>query len=149
MLLGAHVGGANFINLTHKFGVREILRGVKILIFIYLFLSGLLIGGLLSFLMIFLGKILSKKRTSDREFQRPFECGFSTFREHRLTFSLHFFIVALVFILFDIELIILFPLIIEVVFKHSLLTQLFFLFFLVLLTLGLLREWNQGALEWA
>ena len=110
-----------------------------VLVFIRLFIS---------FFLIILGKIFSIKKILDRELQSPFECGFSTFREHRLTFSLHFFIVALIFILFDVELIILFPLTMEVIFRHSLTVQIIFICFLLLLTIGLYREWDQGALEW-
>ena len=50
-----------------------------------------------------------KKIGGDRELQSPFECGFSTFSEFRLSFRIHFFLIALVFVVFDVELIILFP----------------------------------------
>merc|ERR1719219_2564800 len=63
----------------------------------------------LSFIFLVLGKLISKKTFLDREFQRPFECGFSTFNDHRIKFRLHFFLIALVFIIFDVELILLFP----------------------------------------
>ena len=63
----------------------------------------------ISLAFLILGKLVRKKSALDREFQRPFECGFSTLSDHRLKFSLHFFLIALVFIIFDVELIILFP----------------------------------------
>jgi len=96
-----------------------------------------------------LGKILSKKNNWNREFQRPFECGFSSREEFRVPFSIHFFLVALIFVLFDVELVVLFPILVEVIFYHSILIIIFYILFLVILTLGLLNEWNQIALEWS
>lgn len=56
---------------------------------------------------------MNLKNPEDRINQSPFECGFETCHIYRAPFSIHFFIVALIFILFDVELIILFPLITE------------------------------------
>ena len=74
----------------------------------YFFALLLLFTGL-AVVFLILGKALRKKSLQDREFQSPFECGFSTYNDHRLKFRLHFFLIALIFIIFDVELIILFP----------------------------------------
>merc|ERR1712053_33373 len=88
----------------------------------------------LAFVFLILGKILSKKSLQDREFQSPFECGFSTFNDHRLKFRLHFFLIALIFIIFDVELIILFPFFSEYLLYKSLRRASLFVIFLFLLS---------------
>jgi NADH:ubiquinone oxidoreductase subunit 3 (subunit A) len=113
------------------------------------FLSRLLIiASLLSLLFLILGKFVSKKVILDRELQSPFECGFRTYNDFRLKFRIHFFLVALVFIIFDVELIIIFPYFTNLrsvtpLTRVALLTLLLFI-----LTLGLFNEWNQMILEW-
>ena len=77
-----------------------------------------------------------------------FECGFRTYNDFRLKFRIHFFLVALVFIIFDVELIIIFPYFTNLrsvtpLTRVALLTLLLFI-----LTLGLFNEWNQMILEW-
>lgn len=95
---------------------------------------------LIAFLLFFLGKLLSKKIIHDREFQSPFECGFMADSELRVPFSLHFFILALVFLVFDVELIVLFPFLIDSWNSSWLRGNLILVMFLVLLLLGLLNE---------
>ena len=94
----------------------------------------------LAFVFLILGKILSKKSLQDREFQSPFECGFSTFNDHRLKFRLHFFLIALIFIIFDVELIILFPFYNNLSLSSPVGVNLLFITFLFILTLGLVNE---------
>ena len=101
-----------------------------------------------SLLIVLLGKFLYKKGSLDRDSQSPFECGFRTYINYRLSFSLHFFLVALVFIIFDVELIMLFPyfnIAGEVFLVRGILM---FILFLWALTVGLLNEWNQSVLDW-
>jgi NADH:ubiquinone oxidoreductase subunit 3 (subunit A) len=107
----------------------------------------ILLAFLLSFIFLLLGKLVSKKLTFDRELQRPFECGFRTYNDFRLKFSLHFFLVALVFIIFDVELIIIFPYFINMNMVTPYLRVALLNILLLLLTLGLLNEWNQMILE--
>merc|ERR1711997_89635 len=100
---------------------------------IYLLTSLLFYRFILALLLLILGKLLRKKYKYDREFQRPFECGFSTFNDYRPKFSLHFFLIALVFIIFDVELIILFPFFREyILYKRLSRARLFILFLFIL-----------------
>jgi len=62
-----------------------------------------------------LGVFLRKKASLDRERLRPFECGFSPKLNARLPFSIRFFLIALIFLIFDVELVLLFPLILSLV----------------------------------
>ena len=84
--------------------------------------------------------LFRNKQNLERELRRPFECGFSSLTESRLPFSLRFFIVALIFLIFDVELLILFPYLRRLVFRIRRLLILVFITFLFFLSLGLFYE---------
>nr|YP_010735787.1 NADH dehydrogenase subunit 3 [Angulomastax meiospina]WEL32762.1 NADH dehydrogenase subunit 3 [Angulomastax meiospina] len=92
---------------------------------------------------------LSKKTINDREKSSPFECGFDPKSSARMPFSLQFFMIAVMFLIFDVEIVLIIP--IMLIFKSSMIMTLFMstLFFIMILLLGLYHEWNQGALQWA
>nr|YP_009407076.1 NADH dehydrogenase subunit 3 [Halocaridinides fowleri]ASA39625.1 NADH dehydrogenase subunit 3 [Halocaridinides fowleri] len=103
----------------------------------------------LSAVVMLLSSVLAKKTISDREKNSPFECGFDPKGSARLPFSLRFFLIAVIFLIFDVEITLLLP--IPAILHLStisswLVTATFFIFILLL---GLYHEWNQGALEWA
>nr|YP_010704179.1 NADH dehydrogenase subunit 3 [Julodis variolaris]WCO87685.1 NADH dehydrogenase subunit 3 [Julodis variolaris] len=104
---------------------------------------------LLTTVMMILASILSKKTFSDREKNSPFECGFDPKSSARLPFSLQFFLIAVIFLIFDVEITLLFPLIL--IMKKCSVMSYFIVTasFLFILLAGLYHEWNQGALEWA
>nr|YP_008593711.1 NADH dehydrogenase subunit 3 [Benthodesmus tenuis]BAN83731.1 NADH dehydrogenase subunit 3 [Benthodesmus tenuis] len=79
----------------------------------------------------------------------PYECGFDPLGSARLPFSLRFFLVAILFLLFDLEIALLLPLPWGDQLPTPLTTFLWASTILVLLTLGLIYEWLQGGLEWA
>jgi len=64
---------------------------------------------ILARIIIATARLLSKKMSSDREKTSPFECGFDPFSNSRIPFSLRFFIVAIIFLIFDVEITILLP----------------------------------------
>nr|YP_010267390.1 NADH dehydrogenase subunit 3 [Neoperla bimaculata]UIF93990.1 NADH dehydrogenase subunit 3 [Neoperla bimaculata] len=99
--------------------------------------------------VIVLASILSKKSIIDREKSSPFECGFDPKNSSRLPFSLRFFLIAVIFLIFDVEIALLLPLIL--VLPHSNLMIWFYIssLFLIILLAGLYYEWKQGALQWA
>nr|AZQ21158.1 NADH dehydrogenase subunit 3 [Rhaetus westwoodii] len=104
---------------------------------------------LVTLIMIKISSILSKKTFMDREKSSPFECGFDPKSSSRLPFSLQFFLIAVIFLIFDVEIALLIPLI--SILKISNITMLISIsiFFIGILLIGLYHEWNQGALEWA
>nr|BBH36385.1 NADH dehydrogenase subunit 3 [Betta apollon] len=87
--------------------------------------------------------------TPDHEKLSPYECGFDPLGTARLPFSLRFFLIAILFLLFDLEIALLLPLPWGDQLSSPLTTFLWASALLVLLTLGLIYEWVQGGLEWA
>nr|WNH17220.1 NADH dehydrogenase subunit 3 [Kyphosus sectatrix] len=85
----------------------------------------------------------------DHEKLSPYECGFDPLGSARLPFSLRFFLVAILFLLFDLEIALLLPLPWGDQLSSPLTTFLWASAVLILLTLGLIYEWLQGGLEWA
>nr|QXM16993.1 NADH dehydrogenase subunit 3 [Neoneuromus fenestralis] len=104
---------------------------------------------LISSIIMLLASLLSKKSFIDREKASPFECGFDPISSSRMPFSLRFFLIAVIFLIFDVEIALLFPLIL--IMNYSNIFMWFFtsLIFLMILLIGLYHEWNQGALNWA
>nr|YP_009108183.1 NADH dehydrogenase subunit 3 [Ponticola kessleri]AIU56466.1 NADH dehydrogenase subunit 3 [Ponticola kessleri] len=85
----------------------------------------------------------------DQEKLSPYECGFDPLGSARLPFSMRFFLVAILFLLFDLEIALLLPLPWGDQLPLPLISFSWATFVLTLLTLGLIYEWMQGGLEWA
>nr|AGN71173.1 NADH dehydrogenase subunit 3 [Eleutherodactylus atkinsi] len=85
----------------------------------------------------------------DLEKLSPYECGFDPLGSARLPYSMRFFLVAILFLLFDLEIALLLPT--PWAIQLPLPTQAIFwtLLIIILLTMGLVYEWTQGGLEWA
>nr|AMW67832.1 NADH dehydrogenase subunit 3 [Fontecilla graphicus] len=103
---------------------------------------------IIAFIMMIMASILSKKTFFDREKNSPFECGFDPKCSARLPFSLHFFLIAIIFLIFDVEITLLLPIIITMNLSNIFLWINITTFFILILLMGLYHEWNQGALEW-
>nr|YP_009353587.1 NADH dehydrogenase subunit 3 [Curculio davidi]AQX92153.1 NADH dehydrogenase subunit 3 [Curculio davidi] len=99
-------------------------------------------------LMTTLLNLISKKTFKDREKMSPFECGFDPKNSARLPFSLQFFLIAVIFVIFDVELTLLLP--ITLIFKNCCLPTLSLvtMIFIIILLFGLFHEQNQGSLNW-
>ncbi|ARE59334.1 NADH dehydrogenase subunit 3 (mitochondrion) [Numida meleagris] len=87
--------------------------------------------------------------TPDSEKLSPYECGFDPLGSARLPFSIRFFLVAILFLLFDLEIALLLPLPWAIQLQSPLTTLTWTTTIISLLTLGLIYEWTQGGLEWA
>nr|AFV95230.1 NADH dehydrogenase subunit 3 [Bombina pachypus] len=85
----------------------------------------------------------------DTEKLSPYECGFDPLGSARLPFSMRFFLVAILFLLFDLEIALLLPAPWAIQLDTPMSTIFWSFLILTLLTLGLIYEWLQGGLEWA
>nr|ADW66058.1 NADH dehydrogenase subunit 3 [Micropternus brachyurus]ALU85735.1 NADH dehydrogenase subunit 3 [Micropternus brachyurus] len=85
----------------------------------------------------------------DSEKLSPYECGFDPLGSARLPFSIRFFLVAILFLLFDLEIALLLPLPWAIQLQSPVTTLIWTSTIILLLTLGLVYEWIQGGLEWA
>ena len=106
----------------------------------------LIFAFLLSFGAFFFSIFVGKK-SSYAEKNSTYECGFEPFDETRGKFEVKFYLVAILFIIFDLEIIFLFPW--AVAFNEVGLYGFWsMIFFLFVLTVGFLYEWLKGALDW-
>nr|YP_010561833.1 NADH dehydrogenase subunit 3 [Decolopoda australis]UYX57780.1 NADH dehydrogenase subunit 3 [Decolopoda australis] len=102
----------------------------------------------ISLMLIFLSLMLSKKIKYDKEKNSPIECGMNPISLMRIPFSMQFFLLAIIFIIFDIEIAILMP--IPIMMFYNISSSFFtMLTFLIILALGLFYEWYNNALNWA
>nr|QGR23961.1 NADH dehydrogenase subunit 3 [Drosophila antonietae] len=104
---------------------------------------------MISFIVMILASILSKKTLIDREKSSPFECGFDPKSSSRLPFSLRFFLITIIFLIFDVEIALILPMIIIFKFSNMLIWMLTSIIFILILLGGLYHEWNQGMLNWS
>nr|YP_010363609.1 NADH dehydrogenase subunit 3 [Trichogomphus mongol]UNZ12723.1 NADH dehydrogenase subunit 3 [Trichogomphus mongol] len=103
---------------------------------------------IISFIMIMISFTISKKSFMDREKASPFECGFDPKSSARMPFSIQFFLIAVIFLIFDVEIALLIPIILIMKMTNIFMYFIITLFFLMVLLIGLYHEWNQGALTW-
>nr|QYK91725.1 NADH dehydrogenase subunit 3 [Lymantria sinica] len=103
---------------------------------------------LISNIFMMLATILSKKSLIDREKSSPFECGFDPKSPARSPFSLHFFLITVIFLIFDVEIALIFPIIPLFKMVSLLMWTNISIFFILILIIGLYHEWNQNMLNW-
>nr|UCU06760.1 NADH dehydrogenase subunit 3 [Campsosternus auratus] len=115
----------------------------------FLTISIALLTFIISLIMMMLATIISKKTFIDREKSSPFECGFDPKSSARIPFSLQFFLIAVIFLIFDVEITLLLPLIVSMKITNIINFTIITAFFLIILLIGLYHEWKQGALNWA
>lgn len=112
---------------------------LHILIFIVVALS-------IGFVARMLGMMLGS-RNPDQQKDAPYECGFEAFENARMKFDVRYYLVAILFIIFDLEIAFLFPW--AVVLEELGMAGFMAMFvFLAILVVGFIYEWRKGALEW-
>ena len=112
---------------------------IPVLIFI-------IIGLGLGTVMIAAGSVLGPRRP-DSEKRSPYECGFEAFEDSRMKFDVRYYLVAILFIIFDLEIAFLFPWAV-VLDEIGMFGFLAMMVFLSVLVVGFIYEWRKGALEW-
>ena len=112
---------------------------IPVLIFIVV---GLGLGAM----MIMMGAMLGPHRPNSEK-QSPYECGFEAFEDSRMKFDVRYYLVAILFIIFDLEIAFLFPWAV-VLDEIGMFGFLAMMLFLAVLVVGFVYEWGKGALEW-
>ena len=107
----------------------------------------LIVGGGFGAVLLALGFIIGRRPNPNPAKQSPYECGFEAFEDSRHKFDVRYYLVAIVFIIFDLETAFLYPW--AVVFKHvGYFAWGSMALFLGVLIVGFIYEWKRGALEW-
>nr|YP_009050381.1 NADH dehydrogenase subunit 3 [Carterocephalus silvicola]AIC09080.1 NADH dehydrogenase subunit 3 [Carterocephalus silvicola] len=102
----------------------------------------------ISNIIMLMSMMLSKKSFKDREKCSPFECGFDPKSSARNPFSLHFFLITMIFLIFDVEIALIFPMIMTFKMVNFIIWTKTSFFFIIMLLIGLYYEWNQNMLNW-
>lgn len=108
------------------------------------FTFNLILRTILSYLALF----LTKKKIGNREKRSPFECGFDPKNRSRLPFSLRFFLITVIFLIFDVEIILLLPYLISNRINSDIFSLITSIIVVLVLLGGTLYEWMQGRLKW-
>nr|YP_010373206.1 NADH dehydrogenase subunit 3 [Cadlina olgae]UPI11672.1 NADH dehydrogenase subunit 3 [Cadlina umiushi] len=101
---------------------------------------------LILLLVYYMTNYLTYSNSSEK--QTPFECGFDPLSKMRSPFSTRFFLLVVLFLIFDVEIALLFPVLSMFSVKVSFLMSMALFIFLIVLLFGMFHEWNEGALDW-
>ena len=97
--------------------------------------------------LFFISGFLGEKEEYNKRLMRAFECGFVVIRGSRMTFSIQFFLIRIIFLIFDVEVVIVLPipLLVE---RSRLIIICFFYVFMMIILFGLYYEWRFGVIRW-
>ena len=106
----------------------------------------IIVAAVMGLLLLGLGFLFGKGTKSKAKLS-PYECGFEEFEDARIPFDVRYYLVAILFIIFDLEIAFLFPwaIALDEIGNVGLISMVIFLFVLVI---GFIYEWNKGALDW-
>jgi len=110
-------------------------------ILLFILIAAALGGG-----MILMGAMLGPHRPDSKK-NSPYECGFEAFEDSRMKFDVRYYLVAILFIIFDLEIAFLVPwaIVLDRIGMYGFLAM---MLFLAVLVVGFIYEWKKGALEW-
>lgn len=103
---------------------------------------------ILSVILTLLSLTLRIKVKEDYEKSSPYECGFDGLLSSRTPFSLRFFLLGVIFVVFDVEIALLIPIINSIFYMNSFICFIVSFGFVLLLFIGLAHEQREGSLEW-
>ena len=108
-----------------------------------------IIGGLAFIIAgLFSAKIIRSHKPNEEKLS-IYECGEEPIGGAWVNFNIRFYIIALIFLLFDVEIVLLFPVLARMAGSFSFPLMVGTFIFLIILVLGLFHEWNEGSLDWA
>lgn len=106
----------------------------------------MILATLMGSVMIIAGRVLARHKPDDQK-NSSYECGFEAFEDARVKFDIRYYLIAIIFILFDLEIAFLFPW--ALVFRHlGMYGFVVMAVFLTILIAGFIYVWKKGALEW-
>ncbi|HXX86502.1 MAG TPA: NADH-quinone oxidoreductase subunit A [Casimicrobiaceae bacterium] len=106
----------------------------------------ILVGVAIGVAMLVMGSLVSPNRPDPQKLA-PYECGFEAFEDARMKFDVRYYLIAILFILFDLEIAFLFPWAV-VLPDIGIFGFWSMMIFLAILIIGFIYEWKKGALEW-
>ena len=106
----------------------------------------ILVGLAIGVIPLVLGRVLAPNRPDDAKLS-PYECGFEAFEDARMKFDVRYYLVAILFIIFDLEIAFLFPWAVALE-QIGMAGFWAMMIFLGVLVIGFIYEWRKGALEW-
>ncbi len=106
----------------------------------------IIVGTAIGVIPMALGRVLAPHRPDAAKLS-PYECGFEAFEDTRMKFDVRYYLVAILFIIFDLEIAFLFPWAV-VLQEIGMFGFLAMMLFLGILVVGFIYEWKKGALEW-
>nr|ADK97593.1 NADH dehydrogenase subunit 3 [Halicryptus spinulosus] len=109
----------------------------------------LMVSFFVSLVLMVVAFVVGAKEMKSFDKLSPFECGFDPLSSARVPFSLRFFLVAVIFLIFDVEITLILPIPLALGKSSNEMVLFSSLFFMLVLLVGLFHEWFQGALEWA
>nr|UZA61284.1 NADH dehydrogenase subunit 3 [Endeis sp. JZ-2022] len=104
---------------------------------------------LITFILVSVSMLISKKNFQEMEKLSPVECGMMTLSSPRPPFSLQFFLLAILFMIFDVEMALILPLPLVTPTMTPMPMLITTTTFIIILVIGVLLEWKNGALEWS
>jgi NADH-quinone oxidoreductase subunit A len=106
----------------------------------------IIVGVAMGVVPVALGKLAGPNRPDDKKLS-AYECGFEAFEDARMKFDVRYYLVAILFILFDLEIAFLFPwaIVLKEIGTFGFVSM---MIFLAILVVGFIYEWMKGALEW-
>nr|WRW11481.1 NADH dehydrogenase subunit 3 [Eteoneus sigillatus] len=111
-------------------------------------LTMMMVSLTISMLMLIIYMTINKKMNMERNKMTPFECGFDPKSSSRIPFSTQFFLIGILFLIFDVELVMILPMIISFKKSNLMLWMLSSSSVLMILIVGLYYEWKNGVIEW-
>nr|AFZ99020.1 NADH dehydrogenase subunit 3 [Camponotus chromaiodes] len=114
---------------------------------ILFFISMMIMFFFIALMILILNMLISLKLLKNREKMSPFECGFDPISKSRMPFSIQFFLISLIFLIFDIEITLLIPLVL-LMYTFNKMPMLLSLLFLIILIFGLLIEYLEMSIDW-
>jgi NADH-quinone oxidoreductase subunit A len=106
----------------------------------------LVMGAVFGIAPVVLGRLVAPHRP-DSDKLSPYECGFEAFEDSRMKFDVRYYLVAILFIIFDLEIAFLFPWGVALR-EIGMFGFMAMVVFLTILVVGFIYEWKKGALEW-